>query len=71
MNDISDDPSIPRPPPEPSDDDFDLEPERVKTPYLTLDYPPMIEVILCWIFVWFSRSSYPLIDFSLGKSISF
>nr|GEY21017.1 reverse transcriptase domain-containing protein [Tanacetum cinerariifolium] len=35
------------------------------------DYPPMIEAFLCWIFVWFPRSSYPLIDFSLGKSISF
>nr|GFB87191.1 hypothetical protein [Tanacetum cinerariifolium] len=28
MNDISDDPSIPRPPSEPPDDDFDLEPEE-------------------------------------------
>nr|GEY11497.1 reverse transcriptase domain-containing protein [Tanacetum cinerariifolium] len=35
------------------------------------DYPPMIEAFLCWIFVRFPRSSYPLIDFSLGKSISF
>nr|GFB15612.1 hypothetical protein [Tanacetum cinerariifolium] len=32
---------------------------------------PEIEVILCRIYVQFSRSSYPLIDFSLGKSISF
>nr|GEV72055.1 hypothetical protein [Tanacetum cinerariifolium] len=29
INDISDDPSIPRPPPEPPDDDFDLEPEAI------------------------------------------
>nr|GEZ79502.1 hypothetical protein [Tanacetum cinerariifolium] len=35
------------------------------------DYPPMIEVILCRIYVRFPRSSYPLIDFSLGRSISF
>nr|GEV17401.1 hypothetical protein [Tanacetum cinerariifolium] len=35
------------------------------------DYPPEIEVILCRIYVRFPRSSYPLIDFSLGKSISF
>nr|GEY85775.1 hypothetical protein [Tanacetum cinerariifolium] len=33
---------------------------------LILDYPPEIEVILCWIYVWFPRSSYLLIDFSLG-----
>nr|GEV10311.1 hypothetical protein [Tanacetum cinerariifolium] len=38
---------------------------------LILDYPPEIEVILCRIFVRFLRSSYPLIDFSLGKFISF
>nr|GEX42217.1 reverse transcriptase domain-containing protein [Tanacetum cinerariifolium] len=35
------------------------------------DYPPMIEVILCWIYVRFQRSSYPLINSSLGKLISF
>nr|GEZ94174.1 reverse transcriptase domain-containing protein [Tanacetum cinerariifolium] len=35
------------------------------------DYPPEIEVILCRIYVQFPRSSYPLIDFSLGRSISF
>nr|GEW42762.1 hypothetical protein [Tanacetum cinerariifolium] len=35
------------------------------------DYPPEIEVILCRIYDRFPRSSYPLIDFSLGKSISF
>nr|GEY84949.1 reverse transcriptase domain-containing protein [Tanacetum cinerariifolium] len=33
------------------------------------DDSPKMEVFLCWIFVRFSRSSYPLIDFSLGKSI--
>nr|GEX64057.1 reverse transcriptase domain-containing protein [Tanacetum cinerariifolium] len=43
-------PSIPRPPPEPPK-----------------DYPPEIEVILCRIYVRFPRSSYPLIDFSLGR----
>nr|GEX53083.1 hypothetical protein [Tanacetum cinerariifolium] len=59
---FEDNPSISRPPPEPPDDNFDLEPE---------DYPPEIEVILCWIYVRFPRSSYPLIDFSLGRSISF
>nr|GEZ84540.1 hypothetical protein [Tanacetum cinerariifolium] len=32
--------------------------------------PPEIEVILCRIYVRFPRPSYPLIDFSLGKSIS-
>nr|GFD06790.1 reverse transcriptase domain-containing protein [Tanacetum cinerariifolium] len=32
---------------------------------------PMIEAFLCWICVRFPRSSYPLIDFSLGRSISF
>nr|GEX55830.1 hypothetical protein [Tanacetum cinerariifolium] len=35
------------------------------------NYPPEIEVILCRIYVRFLRSSYPLIDSSLGKSISF
>nr|GEU41479.1 hypothetical protein [Tanacetum cinerariifolium] len=50
-----------RPPPEPPNDNFDLEPE---------DYPPEIEVILCRILSWFPRPSYLLIDFSLGKSIS-
>nr|GFA35869.1 hypothetical protein [Tanacetum cinerariifolium] len=50
-------PSISRPPPEPPDDNFDLETE---------EYPPEIEVILCRIYVRFPRSLYPLIDFSLG-----
>nr|GEZ50027.1 hypothetical protein [Tanacetum cinerariifolium] len=36
-----------------------------------MDYPPEIEVISCWIYVRFPRSSYPFIDSSLGKSISF
>nr|GFB23741.1 hypothetical protein [Tanacetum cinerariifolium] len=57
----NDSPLIPRPPPEPPDDNFDLEPK---------DYPPMVEEFLCRIFSWFPRPSYPLIDFSLGKSIS-
>nr|GEU48343.1 reverse transcriptase domain-containing protein [Tanacetum cinerariifolium] len=34
-------------------------------------FPPVDEVFLCWTFVRFLRSSYPLIDSSLGKSISF
>nr|GFB02129.1 reverse transcriptase domain-containing protein [Tanacetum cinerariifolium] len=34
------------------------------------DYPPKIEDFLCRILSWFSRPSYLLIDFSLGKSIS-
>nr|GFB62505.1 reverse transcriptase domain-containing protein [Tanacetum cinerariifolium] len=36
-----------------------------------LGLSPMIEVFLCWIFVWFPRSSHPSIKISLGKSISF
>nr|GFA48084.1 hypothetical protein [Tanacetum cinerariifolium] len=46
-------------------------PLRVRTRSLILDYPSEIEVILCRIYVQFPRSSYHLIDFSLGKSISF
>nr|GFA89334.1 hypothetical protein [Tanacetum cinerariifolium] len=46
-------------------------PQRVRTQSLILDYLPEIEVILCRIYVRFPRSSYPLIDFSLGRSISF
>nr|GFB37851.1 DNA-directed DNA polymerase [Tanacetum cinerariifolium] len=34
------------------------------------DYPPMVEDFLCRMYVQFSRPSYPLIDSSLGKSIS-
>nr|GFC36770.1 reverse transcriptase domain-containing protein [Tanacetum cinerariifolium] len=34
------------------------------------DYSPMVEDFLCRILSWFSRPSYPLINFSLGKSIS-
>nr|GEW99424.1 hypothetical protein [Tanacetum cinerariifolium] len=45
-------------------------PLRARTQSLTLDYPPMVEAFLCRIYVRFPRSSYPLIDFSLGKSIS-
>nr|GFB90414.1 hypothetical protein [Tanacetum cinerariifolium] len=58
---FEDNPSISRPPPEPPDDNFDLDPE---------DYPPMVADFLCRIYVRFLRSSYLLIDFSLGKSIS-
>nr|GEZ11384.1 hypothetical protein [Tanacetum cinerariifolium] len=46
-------------------------PLRVRTRSLILDYPPEIEVILCWIYVRFPRSSYPLIDFSLARRYSF
>nr|GEZ62328.1 reverse transcriptase domain-containing protein [Tanacetum cinerariifolium] len=35
------------------------------------DYPPEIEVFVCWNFYPVSKSSYPLIEISLGKSISF
>nr|GFA22760.1 hypothetical protein [Tanacetum cinerariifolium] len=59
---FKDNSSISRPLPEPPDDNFDLEPE---------DYPPKIKVILCLIYVRFPRFSYSLIDFSLGRSISF
>nr|GFC24504.1 reverse transcriptase domain-containing protein [Tanacetum cinerariifolium] len=34
------------------------------------DYLPKIEDFLCRILSWFSRPSYPLLDFSLGKSLS-
>nr|GEY74800.1 hypothetical protein [Tanacetum cinerariifolium] len=127
---FEDSPLISRPPPEPPDDNFDLEPEvisavmedidepdehfnpggeifvstnneyvdyfpfmfviRIFLPYfISPEISPLllsaesedtifdpglsleIEVFLCRIYVWFSRSSYPLIDFSLGRSISF
>nr|GFB71300.1 hypothetical protein [Tanacetum cinerariifolium] len=58
-------PSIPRPPPKPPDVETNAGEE------IPVDYPPEIEVILCRIYVRFPRSSYPLIDFILGKSISF
>nr|GFA94707.1 hypothetical protein [Tanacetum cinerariifolium] len=45
---FEDNPSISRPPPEPPDNNFDLEPE---------DYPPMVEAFLCRIYVQFSRPS--------------
>nr|GFA93865.1 reverse transcriptase domain-containing protein [Tanacetum cinerariifolium] len=38
--------------------------------FLIQDYPPKIEDFLCRILFWFSRPSYPLLDSSLGKSIS-
>nr|GFC53442.1 hypothetical protein [Tanacetum cinerariifolium] len=34
------------------------------------DYPPEIEAFLCRILSWFPKPSYPLIDSSLGKSLS-
>nr|GFA29430.1 reverse transcriptase domain-containing protein [Tanacetum cinerariifolium] len=37
---------------------------------LILDYLPKIEDFLCRILSWFSRRSYPLLNSSLGKSIS-
>nr|GFC54550.1 hypothetical protein [Tanacetum cinerariifolium]GFC54583.1 hypothetical protein [Tanacetum cinerariifolium] len=45
---FEDSPLIPRPPPKPSDDNFDLEPE---------DYPSMIEDFLSRILSWFPRPS--------------
>nr|GFA52714.1 hypothetical protein [Tanacetum cinerariifolium] len=89
---FKDNPSISRPPPEPPDDNFDLEPKVISAAMKDIDepdehfnpggeifvstnneddYPPEIEVILCRIYVRFPRPSYPLIDFSLGTSISF
>nr|GEZ94757.1 hypothetical protein [Tanacetum cinerariifolium] len=109
---FEDNPSISRPPLEPPDDNFDLEPEvilavtkdidepdehfdpgreinvstkiedddyfpfmfviRFFLPYFIFpeDYPSIVEAFLCRILSWFPRPSYPLIDFSLGKSIS-
>nr|GEZ85126.1 retrovirus-related Pol polyprotein from transposon 17.6 [Tanacetum cinerariifolium] len=40
------------------------------TEYRDRHYLPKIEDFLCMILSWFSRPSYPLLDFSLGKSIS-
>nr|GEZ57723.1 hypothetical protein [Tanacetum cinerariifolium] len=45
---FEDNPSISRPPPEPPDDNFDLEPE---------DYPLEIEAFLCRILSWFPKPS--------------
>nr|GFA30788.1 hypothetical protein [Tanacetum cinerariifolium] len=77
-------PSISRPPPKPPDvktnageeipvvminkDKFD---DDYQIFMFDKDCPPKIEVILCRIYLRFLRSSYPLIDFSLGRSISF
>nr|GEY44422.1 reverse transcriptase domain-containing protein [Tanacetum cinerariifolium] len=44
---------------------------RDRVELTTRIFPPVIEVFLCWIFVRFPRSSHPLINSSLGKSISF
>nr|GEX41359.1 reverse transcriptase domain-containing protein [Tanacetum cinerariifolium] len=75
-----DNPLLPLPPPEPPDKEFDFEidfEEEISVvrnaivKFDAKDYPPEIEVFLCWnFFVWFPRSSYPLIDSSLGKFIS-
>nr|GEZ91541.1 hypothetical protein [Tanacetum cinerariifolium] len=43
----------------------------IKNKQMLRDYSPEIEVILCRIYARFPRYSYPLIDFSLGRSISF
>nr|GEY50311.1 hypothetical protein [Tanacetum cinerariifolium] len=75
-----DNPSVPLPPPEPPDEEFDFEIDfgdeisvRVRIPSLILDFTPVIEVFLCWIFVPVSKiftsfdlklvwgSPYPLI----------
>nr|GEV47919.1 hypothetical protein [Tanacetum cinerariifolium] len=83
-NVFEDSPLIPQPPPEPIDVETDVgeeiavvmnDKDKFDDDYQIFmfdkDYPPEIEVILCWIYVRFPRSSYPLINFSLGKSISF
>nr|GFB62101.1 hypothetical protein [Tanacetum cinerariifolium] len=95
---FEDNPSISRPPLEPPDDNFDLEPEVilavmedidepdehfnpggeifVSTNNKDVDYFPFMIILskfddfLCRILSWFSRPSYPLLDSSLGKSIS-
>nr|GFA09276.1 reverse transcriptase domain-containing protein [Tanacetum cinerariifolium] len=41
-----------------------------RTAFKTHDYSPMVEDFLCKILSWFPRPLYPLIDSSLGKSIS-
>nr|GFA39033.1 reverse transcriptase domain-containing protein [Tanacetum cinerariifolium] len=50
----------------PSDDDSNEEVDAVGDLRIDNDYSPEIEAFLCWIFVRFPRSSYPLIDSSLG-----
>nr|GEX69470.1 putative ribonuclease H-like domain-containing protein [Tanacetum cinerariifolium] len=89
---FEDNPSISRPPPEPPDDNFDLETEFCESPIeivifqllspRTTEFRDRVELttriilerlkLSCvGIFVRFLRSSYPFIDSSLGKSISF
>nr|GFA20013.1 hypothetical protein [Tanacetum cinerariifolium] len=53
---FEDNPSIPRPPPEPPDDELDLEPDSGKD-ISAVDYPPEIEAFLCRIYVRFPRPS--------------
>nr|GEX90541.1 reverse transcriptase domain-containing protein [Tanacetum cinerariifolium] len=73
---------IPRPPPKPPDAETDVREEIVVVMndndkfdndyqifIFDKDYPSEIEVILCRIYVRFLRSSYPLIDFSLGSIV--
>nr|GEY74215.1 hypothetical protein [Tanacetum cinerariifolium] len=50
---------------------FLYSPPRVRIRFLILDLSPEIEVFCVGYFSRFPRSSHPLIDFSLGKSISF
>nr|GEU58962.1 hypothetical protein [Tanacetum cinerariifolium] len=72
-------PLLPLPPPEPPDKEFNFDKaiSIVRNAIVKFecidakDFPPVDEAFLCWIFFRFPRSSYPLIDFSLGKSISF
>nr|GEX85747.1 reverse transcriptase domain-containing protein [Tanacetum cinerariifolium] len=61
-----DNPLLPLPPPEPPDKEFDFEIKKE----ISVDYLSKIKDFLCRILSWFSRPSYPLLDSSLGKSIS-
>nr|GEU59101.1 hypothetical protein [Tanacetum cinerariifolium] len=62
-----DNPLLPLPPPEPPDKELDFETDFEKE---ISDYLPKIEDFLCRILSWFSRPPYPLLDSSLGKSLS-
>nr|GEV08105.1 hypothetical protein [Tanacetum cinerariifolium] len=77
---FEDNPPIPRPPPKPLDAETDAEEEipvvMIDTDkfdddsqffMFDKDYSPEIEAFLCWIFVWFPRSSYPLIESSFEE----
>nr|GFA64903.1 reverse transcriptase domain-containing protein [Tanacetum cinerariifolium] len=44
-----------------------LHDDKIKNRIFNVGLSPMVEAFLCWICVRFPRSSYPLIDFSLGS----